>query len=161
MQDVYAAAVSTTAPLTAWNNRISIYLSALCLQLFPLQHPNLMLPWCNICQRRKRGWPTARRWRRRVPPLHPRCSTGCSWTMTWKWTLGTPTPPLKPVTFLSRSTTQRSTSPPWRPTLPTESPPRSAIAWCHADICFFFYNKIIVLVFQSHHIYIMLRLTIF
>lgn len=147
------AGVSTTAPLTAWNNCIRINLSALCLQLFLLQHPNLMLPRCNTCQRRKRGWPTVLQWRRRVPPLRPHCSTGCSWMMTWKWMLGTRMPLLKPVTCLSRLTTQRSMSPPWRPTLPTESPPRSAIAWCR-DYTWFpldnnlLLNKIMVHVFH-------------
>lgn len=88
--------------------------------------------WCRrcLCPYRKQGWPTARQLRRPAPPPCPRCSTGCSWMTTWKQTLGTFTPPRKPVTCLSQSMTQRSTSPPWRPTSPTESPPRSAIGCC-------------------------------
>lgn len=110
--------------------------SASVYQLFvcSLSHCSIWI-WCHhgLCPRRKRGWPTARQWRRRVPPPRPRCSTGCSWMTTWKQMSGTSTPPQKPATFLSRSTTQRSTSPPWRPTSPTESPPRSAIGWCHGN----------------------------
>ncbi len=82
---------------------------------------------CCLCPYRKRGWPTARRLRRPVPPLCPRCSTGCSWMTTWKQTSGTPTLPRKPATCLSLWMTRRSTSLRWRPTSPTESPPRSAI----------------------------------
>lgn len=89
--------------------------------------------WCHLCPRRKQCWPTARRWRHRALPQRPRSSTGCSWTTTWKQTPGTPMPPWKHVTCLSQWMTQKNTSPPWRPTSPTESPPRFAIGWCHTN----------------------------
>lgn len=44
MQGVYEAAASTRAPLTRRNNCITVNLSALCLQLFPPSHLNLMSP---------------------------------------------------------------------------------------------------------------------
>lgn len=115
---------STRAPLT---ERISINLSAV-FAAFPSSGFDAV---SSLVLGRKPGWPTARRSRRRVPSRRPRCSTGCSWTTTWKQTARTSTPPQKPATCLSQWTTRRSTSPPWRPTSPTGSPPRSDIGWCH------------------------------
>lgn len=60
-----------------------------------------------------------------VQPLRPHFLAGCSWMMIWKRMFWTLTLSLKPVTSLSPWMTQRSMSPPWRPTSPTECQPRS------------------------------------
>lgn len=141
MQGVHAAAASTRASFTLRNNciTISINLSIYCLYFFLLRHLSLLSPFSHICPLRKWGWPTARRQRRRVPPPCPLCSTGCSWTTTSRQTRGTLSPPQRPVTSLLRWTTRRSTSPPWRPTSPTEFPPRSAHGQHHGNSVYLVY----------------------